>query len=51
MQEAIAIARKAKVTGDVPVGALVINKDGVVIGNPEDAKKLKRVVRCAFLIK
>jgi hypothetical protein len=26
-------------------------KDGVVIGNPEDAKKLKRVVRCAFLIK
>ena len=32
MQEAIAIARQATATGDVPVGALVINKDGVVIG-------------------
>jgi tRNA(adenine34) deaminase len=32
MQKAIEIARQATKTGDVPVGALVINKDGVVIG-------------------
>ncbi|MEY2768890.1 MAG: hypothetical protein RL359_526 [Actinomycetota bacterium] len=33
MQSAIAIARKATNTGDVPVGALIINKDGVIIGS------------------
>lgn len=32
MQDAIAIASSATSTGDVPVGALVINKDGIVIG-------------------
>jgi len=32
MSEAIAIARSAVNTGDVPVGAIVLNKDGVVIG-------------------
>jgi tRNA(adenine34) deaminase len=32
MSEAIAIARSAMSTGDVPVGAIVLNKDGVVIG-------------------
>jgi tRNA(adenine34) deaminase len=32
MSEAIAIARSAVSTGDVPVGAIVLNKDGVVIG-------------------
>ena len=32
MQDAIAIANSASVSGDVPVGAIVINKDGVVIG-------------------
>ena len=32
MQEALVIARSAFATGDVPVGAIVINKDGVVIG-------------------
>ncbi len=32
MQEAIAIAKSATKTGDVPVGAIVINKDGVVVG-------------------
>ena len=26
-------------------------KDGVVIGNPEDATKIKRPMRCAFEIK
>ena len=32
MRDAIAIASSATSTGDVPVGALVINKDGIVIG-------------------
>lgn len=32
MQEAITIAKSATKTGDVPVGAIVINKDGVVVG-------------------
>lgn len=32
MDEALTIARQALVTGDIPVGALVINSDGVVIG-------------------
>jgi hypothetical protein len=26
-------------------------KDGVVIGNPEDATKTKKIMRCAFEIK
>lgn len=32
MQQAIAVAKSAVNTGDIPVGALIINKDGVVIG-------------------
>ena len=32
MQQAIVVAKSAFATGDVPVGAIVINKDGVVIG-------------------
>lgn len=32
MRDAIAIASSATSTGDVPVGALVINKEGIVIG-------------------
>ena len=32
MLEAISIAKSALNTGDVPVGAIVINRDGVVIG-------------------
>jgi len=32
MRQALTIARSALATGDVPVGALVINRDGVVIG-------------------
>lgn len=39
MQEAIAIARKAKKTGDVPVGALVINKDGVIVGTGSNERE------------
>ena len=32
MREAISVAKSALTTGDVPVGAIVINRDGVVIG-------------------
>lgn len=32
MRDALAIARQASTTGDVPVGALIVNVDGVVIG-------------------
>lgn len=32
MQEAIKVAKSASKTGDVPVGAIVLNKEGVVIG-------------------
>ena len=33
MRQAIVIARQANSTRDIPVGALVINKDGIVIGH------------------
>jgi tRNA(adenine34) deaminase len=39
MHEAIAIARGAVVSGDVPVGALVINRDGVVIGKGSNERE------------
>jgi len=39
MQEAIAIARKAIKTGDIPVGAIIINKDGVVIGTGSNERE------------
>jgi tRNA(adenine34) deaminase len=32
MDQAIEIARKAIATGDVPVGALIVNRDGEIIG-------------------
>ncbi|CAN2227800.1 CumB Cytosine/adenosine deaminases [Candidatus Nanopelagicaceae bacterium] len=32
MQEAIIVAKSAVSTGDVPVGAVIVNKDGVVVG-------------------
>jgi tRNA(adenine34) deaminase len=32
MRDAIAIARQAFNTGDVPVGAVIVNADGIVIG-------------------
>lgn len=32
MQQALELARKALATGDIPVGAIVVNQDGVVIG-------------------
>ncbi len=39
MHEAIAIARKATSTGDVPVGALIVNKDGVIIGTGSNERE------------
>ena len=39
MLEAISIARKASATGDVPVGALILNKDGVVIGTGSNERE------------
>jgi len=40
MDKAIAIAEKATATGDVPVGALVINKDGIVIGSGSNDREV-----------
>lgn len=39
MHEAITIARKAASTGDVPVGALIVNKDGVIIGTGSNERE------------
>ncbi len=39
MLEAIAVARHAASTGDVPVGAIVINQDGVVIGTGSNERE------------
>ncbi len=32
MREALLVAKSAISTGDVPVGALIVNKDGVIVG-------------------
>ncbi len=39
MRDAIAIASSATSSGDVPVGALVINKDGIVIGKGSNERE------------
>jgi tRNA(adenine34) deaminase len=39
MRDAIAIASSATSTGDVPVGALVINKDRIVIGKGSNERE------------
>jgi tRNA(adenine34) deaminase len=39
MRDAIAIASSATSTGEVPVGALVINKDGIVIGKGSNERE------------
>ena len=39
MDEAIAIARQATSTGDVPVGAIIINADGVIIGRGSNERE------------
>jgi tRNA(adenine34) deaminase len=41
MHEAITIARGAITSGDVPVGALVINRDGVVIGKGSNEREAR----------
>ncbi len=39
MQEAIVVARNAAISGDVPVGAIVVNKDGVVVGKGSNERE------------
>jgi tRNA(adenine34) deaminase len=39
MGEAISIARSAVRTGDVPVGAIILNKDGIVIGKGSNERE------------
>jgi tRNA(adenine34) deaminase len=39
MSEAIAIAQSAVHTGDVPVGAIILNKDGIVIGKGSNERE------------
>ena len=39
MDEAIAIASKAPSTGDVPVAAIIINADGVIIGRGSNERE------------
>lgn len=39
MDQAIQIARQAIATGDVPVGAIVVDKDGEIIGQGSNARE------------
>jgi tRNA(adenine34) deaminase len=39
MHQALSIAKSALSTGDVPVGAIVINRDGVVIGKGSNERE------------
>ncbi|MEY3972730.1 MAG: hypothetical protein RJA71_42 [Actinomycetota bacterium] len=39
MNEAIIVARTAAKSGDVPVGAIVVNKDGVVVGKGSNERE------------
>lgn len=39
MRDALAIARQASATGDVLVGALIVNADGVVIGSGSNERE------------
>ena len=39
MDQAIEIARQAIATGDVPVGAIVVNKDGKIIGQGSNERE------------
>jgi tRNA(adenine34) deaminase len=41
MHQAIAIAKEATATGDVPVGAIVVDKDGVIIGTGSNEREAK----------
>jgi tRNA(adenine34) deaminase len=42
MREAISLAKSALATGDVPVGALVLNQDGVVVGRGNNLRELDK---------
>ncbi|MEI6295004.1 MAG: tRNA adenosine(34) deaminase TadA [Actinomycetes bacterium] len=42
MREAIAIAKLALITDDVPVGALVINPAGVIVGRGSNQREIER---------
>ena len=44
MQQAIIVAKSAFATGDVPVGAIVINKDGVEVGRAAGTPKREQVL-------
>jgi tRNA(adenine34) deaminase len=39
MDQAIKIAKAATTTGDVPVGAIVVDKDGVIIGHGSNERE------------
>jgi tRNA(adenine34) deaminase len=39
MNEAIIVARTAAKSGDVPVGAIVVNKDGIVVGKGSNERE------------
>lgn len=39
MREALAIAREALITSDVPVGALVVDSDGAVVGRGNNLRE------------
>jgi len=40
MDEAIALARAAEAGGDVPIGALVVSVDGVIVGRGHNRREL-----------
>ena len=39
MRDALVIARQALATGDVPVGAIIVNADGVVVGTGSNERE------------
>jgi tRNA(adenine34) deaminase len=39
MRDALVIARHALTTGDVPVGAIIVNADGVVVGTGSNERE------------
>ena len=39
MRDALVIARQALETGDVPVGAIIVNAEGVVIGTGSNERE------------
>ena len=41
MREALIVAKSALSTGDVPVGAIVVNKDGVIVGKGFNEREAK----------